>query len=43
LRPVVRHFYEASRGESQSPAYAQLARTLAAVQQIMNAVGGDSS
>jgi integrase len=41
LRPVVRQFYDASRGELQSPAYAQLARTLAAVQQVMKAVGGD--
>lgn len=43
LRPVVRQFYDASRGETQSPAYAQLARTLAAVQEVMKAIGGDSS
>ncbi len=41
LRPVVRQFYDASRGELQSPAYTQLARTLAAVQQVMKAVESD--
>jgi integrase len=43
LRPIVRQFYDVSRGETQSPAYAQLARTLAAVQEVMKAVGGDAT
>lgn len=42
LRPVVRQFYDLSRGETQSPAYAQLARTLAAVQEVIKAIGDES-
>lgn len=35
LRPVVRNFFDASRGESQSPAYTQLRRTIIAVQRTI--------
>ncbi len=38
LRPVVREFYDASRGETQGPAYTQLRRTLEAVEEIIVAV-----
>lgn len=40
LRPVVQAFFDASKGELQSPAYAQLSRTLAAVEQVATAVAG---
>jgi hypothetical protein len=38
LRPVVREFYDASRGETQGPAYTQLRRTLEAVEEVIVAV-----
>jgi hypothetical protein len=34
LRPVVRFFFDASREEAQMPAYGQLTRTLAAVEEV---------
>jgi len=43
LRPVVHQFFAASRGEAQGPAYAQLTRTLAAVQAVVDSVGGKAS
>jgi integrase len=40
LRSVVRYFYDESRGDTQSPAYVQLQRTLEAIQGIF--VKGDT-
>jgi len=41
LRPVVQQFYTASRGETASPAYTQLRRTIGAVEQTIINIGHD--
>ncbi len=43
LRPVVRFFFDASREEAQMPAYGQLTRTLAAVEEVIKSVEADPS
>ena len=43
LRPVVRKFFDASRGEQVSPAFAQLSLTLAAVERVMDEARRPSS
>lgn len=42
LRPVVRFFYDESRGETNSPAYMQLRRTLESVQAVIAQIEGDA-
>ncbi len=43
LRPVVRFFFDASREEAQMPAYGQLTRTLAAVEEVIKSVQANPS
>ncbi len=43
LRPVVRFFFDASREEAQLPAYGQLTRTLAAVEEVIKSIEPNSS
>jgi integrase len=42
LRPIVRFFYDESRGETNSPAYMQLRRTLESVQAFIAQIDGDT-
>lgn len=42
LRPVVRFFYDESRGEANSPAYIQLRRTLESVQAVIYKLDEDA-
>jgi hypothetical protein len=39
FRSVVRFFYDASRGESESPAYLQLKRTISEVNSVIDELG----
>jgi integrase len=43
LRPVVRQFFDASRGEQVSPAFTQLSNTLAAVERVIEDCSGAES
>jgi integrase len=42
LRPIVQSFFHASRGEIESPAYTQLRRTIAAVEQVIADIRADN-